>query len=431
MLTYCLCNINYNPVKMRNWMFVIAFIILSTASCTKEKGCTDSNAINYNPQAIQDDGNCSYSIESGVSQNIKFELVPSKITRNTILNNAVNWKISGRTEVMSGATLTIQHGTKLYADAENKKSFLLVHQNAKIIADGTANSPILFTSSRTLSGNQEKGDWGGIVINGNAPVSSNYTNSEIDGGAYGGSSNFDNSGILKHVIIEYAGAKLAYGEEFNGLSLYGVGSGTQLEYIEVYKSADDGIEMFGGTVGLKNIVISDCDDDGIDWTEGWNGKGQFWHITTNTAKSNGIEAGTDGIGTNARPIISNVSIFNSSGTSGSRGIVFKEGVKAFFANSIIDGYSDAAVATFDASTTHEINNGDLTFTHNVLADNGVYFENIESWKNVNYFPYALKSYSGYELYPIQNDDSWFSTPTYFGSGSGNSDWMHGWTVGSM
>ena len=415
---------------MKNWMIIITAIALTAASCSKERGCTDSNAVNYNPQAIKDDGNCSYASESAI-ENLKFEEVPNSIDRNTILNNQVAWKLSGRVEVMPNATLTIQQGTRIYADADDPMSSLIIHRGAKIIADGGNTSPIVFTSTRTLNGTQDKGDWGGIIVHGSAPVSSNYTNTELNSGAYGGNLPEDNSGIIRNVVIEYAGSNISYAAEHNGLSLYGVGNGTIVSNVQVYRCADDGIEMFGGTVNLKHIKISDCDDDGIDWTEGWNGKGQFWHITTSTEKSNGIEAGTDFFSTDARPTLSNITIINENGTRGSRGILLKEGVNALIVNSYIDGFAEAAVRVSDDATIAMVNENQLWFTHNLILDNGVYFENVDVWNNVNYFPMALKNYENYEKYPIHQTDPWFTAPEGFGALDNGTDWMHGWTVGSM
>jgi hypothetical protein len=415
---------------MKNWMIIITVIALAATSCTKERGCTDSNAINYNPQAIKDDGNCSYASESA-TENVKFEEIPTSINRNLILNNQNAWLLSGRVEVMPNATLTIQQGTKIYANADDPMSALIIHQGAKIIADGEPNAPIVFTSSRTLEGTQSKGDWGGIIIHGYAPVSSNYRNTELNTGSYGGTNATDNSGVLRNLVVEYAGSTISYGAEHNGISLYGVGSGTTIDRVQIFRCADDGIEMYGGTVNLKHIKISECDDDGIDWTEGWNGMGQFWHITTSKEKANGIEAGTDFFNTNARPVISNVTLINSDNTRTTRGIYFKEGVSVLVVNSYIDGYTDAAVRVSDEATLNKVDESKLWFTHNLILNNGVYFENVEVWENINYFPYALKSYENYEKFPIQDINSWFDTPEDFGAAYNGTEWMHGWTVGSM
>ncbi len=149
--------------------------------------------------------------------------------------------------------------------------YILIEQGAKINAEGTASDPIVMTSSK-----EEPGAWGGIHICGRAHTNAEggKGSSEIGGAVYGGDNDADNSEILKYVRVEYTGYAFDEEHEANGVTFYGVGNGTVVENCEAYHGSDDGIEFFGGSVNVKNMVVVNCSDDSFDWTEGWNGKGE-------------------------------------------------------------------------------------------------------------------------------------------------------------
>lgn len=201
--------------------------------------------------------------------------------------------VDGLTFVDSCATLTIEAGTVVKftprADVGNP-SALVVARGAKIFANGTEQEPIIFTAEEddvndpTDLGPKDNALWGGIVIlgkgvtqkNGNGLVNVEGIPSTEVRGQYGGNDNTDNSGVLKYVSIRHGGRQIASGNELNGLTLGGVGSGTTLEYVEVYANSDDGIEFFGGAPNLKHAVVAFAEDDSYDWDEVYTGKGQFW-----------------------------------------------------------------------------------------------------------------------------------------------------------
>jgi hypothetical protein len=211
----------------------------------------------------------------------------------------VNWTnnnvylLDGLVFVEDGATLNIQAGTVVKftprADLGNP-SALIIARGGKIFAEGTAAQPIIFTaeaddvSSPTDLGPKDNALWGGIAIlgtgitqkNGNAEVNLEGIPTTEPRGLYGGTNNADNSGVLKYVSIRHGGRQIASGSELNGLSLAAVGSGTTLEYVEVYANSDDGIEFFGGAPNLKYAVVAFAEDDSYDWDEVYSGKGQFW-----------------------------------------------------------------------------------------------------------------------------------------------------------
>lgn len=197
------------------------------------------------------------------------ELIGS-IDRDTHVQGDI-W-LNGATIVRSGATLTIAAGSNI--TATDKSAYLLIERGAKIIAKGTADQPIKFTSEVKSSGS-----WGGLIINGHAPLSrakesdpSNFGTEINDHISYGGSDVNDNSGELNYVVIEYSGANISDDKEHNGLTLNGVGRGTKINNIYIKDGADDGIEFFGGSVDVTNLLVVNAEDDMFDFTQGYSGK---------------------------------------------------------------------------------------------------------------------------------------------------------------
>ena len=200
-----------------------------------------------------------------------------------------SYTLEGIVFVNDGQVLTIQAGTVIRArrGVGAAASALVVARGGKIIADGTAVDPIIFTcEGDDLEGSvgvNERGLWGGLILLGNASINTLSGEEHIEGistaeprGVYGGNNDEDNSGILRYVSIRHGGTDLGQDNEINGLTLGGVGSQTIIENIEVISNADDGIEIFGGTVNMKNVVVTNCSDDAIDMDLGYRGYGQFW-----------------------------------------------------------------------------------------------------------------------------------------------------------
>jgi hypothetical protein len=183
--------------------------------------------------------------------------------------------LRGYVYVATGVTLTIEPGCKI-TSKKDSAGVLVVYRGAKILAEGTAAAPIVFTSGEATP---TPGDLGGVVIVGQAPGNNNH--SVVEGGvdaafsAFGGTSATDNSGVLKYVRIEYAGKAVNPGDEVNGLSLYGVGSGTTIDYVQIIRGYDDAFEFFGGTVNCKHLIAYNCADDDYDMDDGYSGKIQF------------------------------------------------------------------------------------------------------------------------------------------------------------
>lgn len=183
--------------------------------------------------------------------------------------------IKGQTFVRSGNVLTIEPGTIIKGDKATKGT-LIIDRGGRIEAVGTASEPIVMTSNLP-AGSRDRGDWGGLIILGNAPV--NQVNPEIEGinpaAPYGGTNAADDSGALVHVRVEYAGIELTPNNETNSITLGAVGTGTQIEYCQVSYGGDDGFEWFGGTVNGKYLISFANWDDSFDVDFGYSGKNQF------------------------------------------------------------------------------------------------------------------------------------------------------------
>jgi len=213
------------------------------------------------------------------------------ISSNTTWTNDKIWLMDGKIVVEDGATLTIEAGTivKAAAGTGANATVLIVAKGAKIEAVGTADKPIIFTDANdqivyangSTSPNRsvtDKGLWGSVIILGNGIVGAANGEANIEGVVsgydftkYGGSNNAENSGTLKYVSIRHTGTAVSPGNELQGLTMGGVGSGTVIENIELIGSEDDGIEIFGGAVNVTNIVIANFDDDGIDLDQAYDG----------------------------------------------------------------------------------------------------------------------------------------------------------------
>jgi hypothetical protein len=227
-------------------------------------------------------------------------IVTQNISANTTWTSDKVYQLGGRITVLSGATLTIEPGTVIKGEAGTgaNATALLVARGAKLMAEGTATKPIIFTSvadeitkEQVAAGDFKSpnldpditGLWGGVLVLGNAKISASNDNGDLSevqiegiptsdpNGLYGGNNDADNSGVIKYVSIRHGGTNIGSGNEINGLTLGGVGSGTVIENIEIVGNADDGIEFFGGTVSVKNLLIWNNGDDAIDTDQSWAG----------------------------------------------------------------------------------------------------------------------------------------------------------------
>lgn len=309
----------------------------------------------------------------------------------------------------SETILQIEPGTVIKGDFETTGT-LVIRRGSKIVADGTEASPILFTSEKA-PGQRATGDWGGIVINGRAPVNCNAGVQIAEGttdasgscqgigegasGLYGGADDSDDSGVLRYVRVEYAGKKISDAttgaeNELNGIAFQGVGRSTVVDFVHVHRGQDDGIEFFGGTVDAKHLIITCADDDSLDWVGGYRGRIQYAVVQQCDGRGdNGIEAdnrsnNASGSGNNllprSRPMLANLTMIglNSADAAHSTfGALLRQGTHATIANSVFMGFNKDCLdidqtATFTEAATVDANGdpvptGALSFAGTILS----------------------------------------------------------------
>lgn len=271
------------------------------------------------------------------------EILKGELTANKTLLKDKVYALSGEYIVKTGATLTIQEGVKIVAKTDDESvDYILVQQGAKIEAVGTKENPIIMTSDK-----KESGAWGGLHICGKAHTNAENGEgtSEIGNAAYGGSADNDNSGTLKYIRLENTGYALDSEHEANGISFYGVGNGTTVEYVQAYNGSDDGFEFFGGSVDVKHMVVTNCSDDSFDWTEGWNGRGQFLVAYQEAKETLGFDCDClmecDNNGKNfaatpvACPTLANLTLIGNGGEK--QGVRLRAGTQVKMYNALITG----------------------------------------------------------------------------------------------
>lgn len=415
--------------------FIPAFFVFQ--GCDKKKGVdtvTDYGAFTVTDKKV---GEKNYKVVEG------------RITINFSFTKNELWILDGGVFVDNGATLTIEPGTKVYGAFNEKTAFLSVQRGAKINANGTAEAPIVLTTIRAVTSIPQPGDWGGVIINGSAPVNVSGGEKEGEGGTgkYGGTDPLDNSGTLRYVIVEYGGKHLGptggAKNELNNISLNGIGSGTTVEYIEALYGNDDGIEVFGGTVNIKYVVSMGNADDCIDWTFGWNGMGQFWVVSQDSFKGDrGIEADNNENDYLAlpfsRPVVSNITLVGAEdGDGGNTGVLLRHGTKGQIYNAIVTNFSKYGIEAKDSSVSFAAS-ADLIIKNSIVFNNG--FGGVSNFKNTDTFQNdATNSQSvgvvllnGYEgvvsagaLDPTTLN-TWFSSANYIGAVDAADNWTNGW-----
>lgn len=306
--------------------------------------------------------------------------IQGTINSNRTLTADKKWTLKGYVYVANGATLTIEPGTVIVSDTADKAA-LCVERGGKLIAEGTADKPIVFTSGRA-AGQRTRGDWGGVVLLGKAKTNRTST-PIIEGGLdrlYGGTEDNDNSGVLKYVRIEFAGIAAFPGSEINGLTLGGVGSGTVIENVQVSYGNDDGYEFFGGTVNAKRMISYASSDDDFDFDYGYTGKIQYGVVikdpntVDNADDNNGIECDNEGSGALVEPFTRpNLSNFTFVGPNNAStevrhkyGNRFRRSTRFSLRNSIIMGYNAGGFVMESDATAEAYKDGNSVFKNNLV-----------------------------------------------------------------
>jgi hypothetical protein len=349
-----------------------------------------------------------YSLIGGliISAGISAQTIVNITDASLVGGQTYNWTnnnvylLDGLVFLESGGVLNIQEGTVIKftprADLGNP-SALVICRGAQIFANGTAANPIIFTAEdddvddATDMGPNDVSLWGGLVILGKAYTEKNgNTEVNVEGiptteprGVYGMPAgqavNNDNSGVLRYISVRHGGREIASGNELNGITLGAVGSGTTMEYIEVYANSDDGIEWFGGSVNCKYCAVAFCEDDSFDWDETWTGKGQFWFsIQRPDVADAGWECDgstPDDVGIPSNPTVYNATHIGSgvgAAAANPIGILLRAGTQAKIANSIVADMKGKGLEVQDkpANTTTDafaqFQNGNIKFQNNLF-----------------------------------------------------------------
>jgi hypothetical protein len=319
--------------------------------------------------------------DGGWFQNKKACILSGTYTTNLELTSDNIWMLRGGVFIGKNnaqrADLKIQPGTKIVGYAD--KDYLVITRGSRILAEGTQFQPIVFTAGAETG--RRRGMWGGLVINGNAPINScrpkpGICEAEGEGstGLYGGNDPHDNSGVLRYVRVEWAGYQITPENEFNGIAFQGVGDGTVVDYLQLHMNADDGMEFFGGTVNVKHVVSTGNGDDALDWTSGWSGKAQFGLLNViGDDGNNGIEADNLEAYHNADPrsipMLSNFTVLGAAtgAGKGGDGVLLRRGTGGHFVNFIISGAKKSCLNLDDAATFEQADAGNLTVANSMVS----------------------------------------------------------------
>ncbi|SFJ57466.1 hypothetical protein [Myroides guanonis] len=384
--------------QLRNGLAIalLATTIISCSSDDNGNGPIDPpTGVEVNPDDFR-----------GEFTNQKIELDASKI-----------YRLKGKVIIGKGSELIIPAGTKIIGEG-GTSAYIAIAQEGKIFVNGTKEAPVVMTGVEA-----KRGNWGGLVICGKAPINKGTTaTAEVSDLTYGGTDANDSSGSIQYLRIEYAGAAYNSEKEFNGVSFFGVGSGTKIEYVQTYEGSDDGFEWFGGTVNTKYLVSTHNDDDQFDWTEGWNGTNEFWFSKESGVANRGIEADNNSKDRSAAPIanptIKNITLVGlglntPSELTETQGMKLREGTKGIIDNVVLSNWKTGFDVEHD-ETLANVANGSLKVTN-------VRFDNVET-----------KS-KGKNTAKETVDVSGVFTEKADASGAGNGaqtpEWAKGWTVG--
>lgn len=318
--------------------------------------------------------------------NAMYSNIVSSIPISGTITSSQTWTANNRyvlnefVGVVAPATLTIEPGTVIYG--RTSRATLFIQRGAKIVADGTARRPIVFTSPRR-TGDRAQTDWGSLVVLGAAPINVTGGTAFLEGlpseaaYSFGGTDPEDSSGVLRYVRLEFGGFAIATGQEINGLTLGGVGRGTVIDHIEVLHNKDDAYEFFGGTVNASHLLAVAMADDGLDFDFGYTGSIQFAAIIKRavndesdsnfyTESDNNIPAAADAAVPLTNPNVYNVTAIRIASGVGQYGGVIRRNSAGKHNNLIITGSRLAPLTIRDNSTFNNANSGALVVNHAIL-----------------------------------------------------------------
>jgi hypothetical protein len=376
-----------------------------TATTFTDTDVVPEASYGYRVAAVNDAGTGSFSSVVSVSTEGEAVATITEVTADRTLFADTLYTLSGYVKVSNGSTLTIEPGTTIVGDPAVLGSSLWILRGSTIDAQGTPEAPIVFTSGKA-AGSRAPGDWGGVLIIGNGII--NRSGTVLTEGPEGvtetysgGTDNADNSGTLRYVRIEFAGYDVSgAGQELNSLSLYAVGSGTTLEFVQSLAGLDDGFEWWGGAVDGRFLVSYESGDEHFDWTEGYRGRNQFLIGFQSTrlepapdagvpsADPQGIEAdGCNGIGCDlgfasepfSIPVFANFTLVGP-GTAttltdaGDIGMVLRRGTGGYLTNGIVARWQSQGLSIRDTETDALLTADSLNLSNILFAENTINYD---------------------------------------------------------
>jgi len=399
---------------------------------------------------------------TGPDNNDEITVISGTITDDMTLEGDQEYLLRGGVFIGDGhneTVLTIEAGCKIYGESSTN-AMLVISKNSKIMAEGTASDPIIMTSDKA-TGNRGRSDWGGLIINGNAPLNTaDSAWGEGGTGYYGGDDPHDNSGILKYVRVEFAGREISPDNELNGIAFQGVGDATEVDYIQVHMNKDDGVEMFGGTVNVKHVYLTGIADDSFDYTDGWTGKAQFIVAQQyGDDADQGFEMDNNGEDNTATPY-SNPTIYNFTligapdGPESDIGVLLREGTKGHYYNGIIMGFHEHGLDIDHDETFNHVTDGDLVLDNCIFFNNGDNFMDDDDGFDEANFATSTMSHNleatscpvvdafnttspnlapqncalSHDVATPPNDGFFDTTVDYIGGIDPSDDWTQGWTT---
>jgi len=408
-----------------------AEIATPTTATYDDVGLDSEVSYRYRVAAINSAGKGAFSAEASAGSLPRID-VTQDITTSTTWTAGNVYVLKGFIKVANGATLTILPGTRIEGDFSTLGSSLFVLRGARLIANGTAQAPIVFTSSRPV-GQRQPGDWGGLIIVGNGIINrgqpvilegtgTGAANPQVD--YSGGTNNLDNSGSLRYVRVEFAGYATAQDAELNTFTFAAVGSGTTMEYLQALAGLDDAFEWFGGAVDGKYFVSYETGDDHYDMSEGYSGRLQYviamqTRILTPRPAAGSPSTDPQGFendgcaGANClageesqpytQPLVANFTMVGTGpgvvpNVSSGVGMVLRRGTAGYYVNGHLTRWPNGGIGLRNSSATavataNRINDGSLLL-RNILVTDGALFETGSNRLTVDATANALESQAG-------------------------------------
>jgi hypothetical protein len=423
----------------------------------------------------------SGQISTALGQTIEVRELAGRLTDSdavdgviTLTNDTV-WALTGPVFIggdkANSVSLVIESGTIVFGS--RGADYLVISRGSKIEAVGTESSPILFTSYNDVIGDEvQAGQWGGMIVLGNAPTTKCPTDGtecslQVEGAqtgaVFGGTDDADDSGTLKYVVVKYAGFEIAPDNELNGITFGGVGSQTEIDYLQVHANADDGIEFFGGSVNAKHVVLTSIQDDSVDWDNGYNGKMQYIyveHAADGSDANRGIEGdGDGGEGANfSLPKIANITIVGNSfetADAASEGVLLRDQTGANIINMLItgpEGMGECLEMDNDDTVQGNLADGGITITNSVIACSEAFKSgdtdvDLNNWFGTEQQGNSIVAFADRANIGLNSDgtltaqstlltsggnasnlDTFFEANTFVGA-VGEDDWRQGWAFG--